>query len=328
MAYGHGKVILLGEHSVVYGRPAIAAAIEHGAEVSATPIEAGPTRLTIEPWRVEVDTGDAVNEGSQGRELLQQALKVARAFYDDDLELALHAKMHIPGGAGMGSSAALGVAVLRAMDEARGITRPDEELCARAYEWERVFHGTPGGIDNTMATYGGLVLYTKGQPPTRIVPRNPVHLIIGDSGEPRVAKLTIDSVRRQYEREPERIGKLFDAIASIVSNGKLALETGDTRSLGQLMTLNHKLLASLLLSTDTLEAMIQAAMDAGAAGAKLTGAGGGGCMIALVDDEAAGAAVKQALAKMGKAAYDIVLSPPDHPPSPPKVPASSGEPSA
>src|SRR4051794_39249176 len=129
MAYGHGKVILLGEHSVVHGRPALALAVERGSEVTATPTTSAVTTLHIEPWNVDVDTGSALN---LEREPLQQALKVARAFYDDSREFALQATMRVPSGAGMGSSAALGVAVLRALDEARGSTRPDAEIYERS----------------------------------------------------------------------------------------------------------------------------------------------------------------------------------------------------
>lgn len=315
MAYGHGKVILLGEHSVVHYRPALALAVERGSEVHAAPKASGPTVLSIAPWGVEVDTGDALNEG---REPLQKALKVVRKLYDDELELSLTATMTLPAGAGMGSSAALGVAVLRAMDEARGIRRPEQEIFARSLAWEGVFHGTPSGVDNAMATYGGMAVFRKlkeDEPGesrislTPIVPRHKVRLIAGYSGSARVAKGMIESVARQYEKEPERIGKLFDAIASIVSNGKLALEQGDMKGLGQLMTMNHMLLSSLMLSTSELEEMIAAAMGAGALGAKLTGAGGGGCIIALVNSDERHAAVKAALTALGKTVYDVEAGP-------------------
>jgi mevalonate kinase len=306
MAYGHGKVILFGEHSVVHGRPALALAVERGAEVHATPKATGPTVLSIAPWSVEVDTGAALNEG---REPLQRALHVAREFYPDGLELSLSATMNLPAGAGMGSSAALGVAVLRAMDEARGIKRSEQELFERSLAWERVFHGNPSGVDNAMATFGGISVFKKGEPLTRVVPRHTVRLIAGFSGSRRVAKGMIESVGRQYDKEPERIGKLFDAIASIVSNGKLALEQGDMKGLGQLMTMNHMLLSSLMLSTSELEEMIAAAMGAGALGAKLTGAGGGGCIIALVNSDEQQAAVKAALTGLGKTIYDVEAGP-------------------
>ena len=318
MAYGHGKVILLGEHSVVHFRPALALAVERGCMVRAEPRKSGPTALSIEPWGVEVDSGA---EPNAGREPLQNALKVARRLYDDELELSIAATMTLPAGAGMGSSAALGVAVLRAMDEARGITRPEQEIFARSLAWEGVFHGTPSGVDNAMATYGGMAVFRKLRPEepdgpgglrislTPIVPRHKVRLLAAYSGSSRVAKGMIESVARQYEKEPERIGKLFDAIASIVANGKLALEQGDMKGLGQLMTMNHMLLSSLMLSTSELEEMIAAAMGAGALGAKLTGAGGGGCIIALINSDEQHAAVKAALTAPGKTVYDVEAGP-------------------
>lgn len=310
MPFGHGKVILLGEHSVVHGRPALALAVERGAEVTATP-SAGADRTTlhIEPWGVEVDTHTKPEE--ERKRLLQQALCVACGFYRDDLQVALSATMRLPGGAGMGSSAALGVAVQRALDEVRGVKGPDEEIYRRSLAWERVFHGTPSGIDSGMSTYGGLFLFTRspveGEKPQMVpvVARKPVKLVVADSGERPAAKEMIGSVARQFERERDRIGKLFDAIASIVRNGKVALEQGDLKALGQLMIMNHKLLSSLMLSTEALEEMIACAMAAGALGAKVTGAGGGGCMIALVDNDDAQRAVASALRALGKTVYDV-----------------------
>jgi mevalonate kinase len=125
------------------------------------------------------------------------------------------------------------------------------------------------------------------------------------SGESSGTKEMVASVARQLEKEPARVGKIFEGMEAIVNNGKLALEQGDMKSLGQLMTLNHRLLSSLMLSTTTLEEMIAAAMDAGALGAKVTGAGGGGCMIALVDSDATHDAVTAAMRSLGKQVYDV-----------------------
>ena len=303
MAFGHGKVILLGEHSVVHGRPALAVAVARGSEVTFAPAsDPAVTTLHIEPWNVTVDTGRATNVG---REPLQEALRVACGFYDDGRHFALSATMRLPSGAGMGSSAALGVAVLRALDEARALSRPDTEIYERSLAWEGVFHGNPSGVDNAMATHGGVALFTRGSPLIPVVPRHPFRLVAAFSGTSASTKAMVAGVARLFERNPEQVGRQFDAIGAIVMNGKLALEQGELRSLGQLMTMNHKLLAGLMLSTAPLEEMITAAMEAGALGAKVTGAGGGGCMIALVEDAAQQQAVGDALRKLGKTVYDV-----------------------
>ncbi|HEX6244866.1 MAG TPA: mevalonate kinase [Polyangiales bacterium] len=293
MAFGHGKVILFGEHAVVFGHPAVAVAIENAAEVSWERATGPITRLTIQPGDTRVDTG---SEPNAGRELLQRALKVARALYADDLELELRAHMTIPTGAGLGSSAALGVAVLRAMDEARGLSRDDAEIFERSFEWERVFHGTPGGIDNAMATYGGLQLFKRAFPLkegvpiyqqislTRIVPRDPFCLVVANSGNRPPAIQMITGVRELRERNRTLVDTTFDGIAALVPNGKLAIEQGELKSLGQLMDMNHMSLAGLMLVSSQVQDMVGAARQAGALGAKMTGAGGGGCMIALVNE--------------------------------------------
>jgi mevalonate kinase len=310
MPYGHGKVILFGEHSVVYGHPALALAVPRGAEVRGQLAPAGdPTSLHIEPWNVDIDTRTAPSSADARREPLQRALRVARDFYDDQVEVALHAEMRLPGGAGMGSSAALGVAVLRALDEARGLSRPEAELFERSLAWERVFHGNPSGVDNAMATYGGVAVFTKGAPLQRIVGRGccKLRLLAGDSGNRPAAKDMVESVAHQRVHARERVDKVFEAIAAVVVNGKSEIERCDLKRLGQLMTLNHKLLCGLMLSTDEIEKMNEAAMNAGALGAKVTGAGGGGCMIALVDDDEAHAAVKAALVALGKRVYEVEI---------------------
>jgi mevalonate kinase len=205
----------------------------------------------------------------------------------------------------MGSSAALGVAVLRALDQARGVSRPDAETYERSLAWERVFHGNRSGVDNAMATYGGVALFRRNQPLTRVVPRHPIELVIAHSGSSSSTKAMVDGVAGQLARDPQRVNRDFDAIGAIVMNGKLALEQGDLRSLGQLMTMNHKLLAGLMLSSTELEEMIAAAMEAGALGAKVTGAGGGGCMIALVESPAHRQKVSDALRKLGRTVFDV-----------------------
>lgn len=308
MTVGHGKVILMGEHAVVFGHPAIAVAIEQAAQVSWEPSETGTTTLLITPGDTRVDTGPTP---SPDHPLLKDALKLARSMYPDARELSLHARMSIPKGAGVGSSAALGVGILRAMDAARGASCSDSELFARSFAWEAVFHGTPGGIDNYMATHGGLVLFRRAYPlcegvpiwqqitAPRVVPCKPLRLLVADSGSRPPAIEMILGVGALRKRNPRLVNGTFEAIALVVMNAKLAIEEGKLERLGQLLDTVHMLLARLLLVSERVEQMVQAARFAGALGAKMTGAGGGGCMIALVDSDERAAAVTAALAPFG-----------------------------
>lgn len=295
---GRGKVILLGEHAVVHGTPALAAAIDRGATAVAT---LGAAHLSIDPWRVSVPR--------------THELPLARAF--DALLTAMgkdgldvKATISLPGGAGLGSSAALGVAVLRAIDDLFESTRDQGSAEELALVWERVFHGNPSGVDTAMALAGGVAMYLRnppaGTPRLRpIRPRNAFRLVIGESGEGASTKEMVEEVARQLARAPERTQKTFDAIDALVRNAELALVDGDLRALGQLMDMNQALLSSLMVSTAALEEMCIAARGAGALGAKLTGGGGGGCMIALVDSDDAAKNVEDALRSLDRPARTL-----------------------
>jgi mevalonate kinase len=292
MGFGRGKVILLGEHGVVYGRPALAASIAQGVTARAEVAEADG--LVIDPW------GARVIPSAEGEDPLARAFGAVLALYDAARPaLAVHAEVGLPGGAGLGCSAALGVAVIAAIDEQLGMARSPEELAQASMSWERVFHGNPSGIDSAMAAgAAGIAVYRRGEPLEPVRPKRPLCLVVGHSGEPGSTALTVREVARQHARHPERVEQTFDAIASLVRNGQLAIEAGDLRALGQLMDLNQGLLAGLMVSTARLEDLCAAARDAGALGAKLTGGGGGGCMIALVSGSAAAEPVVAALRKL------------------------------
>jgi mevalonate kinase len=300
MAYAHGKVILFGEHSVVYGHPALAKAIERAAVVTARPSRTPFTTLHVAPWNVQVDTSE---DSNVGREPLQAALKLVRALYQDGVELELSAEMSIPPSAGMGSSAALGVAVLRALDEARALSRPDAEIFERSFLWESVFHDRPGGVDNAMATYGGVAVYTKGSGLQQLAAAGPPHLIAVDSGGRPPTKEMVALVRRQHSQDPQLTEQRFDEISALVAEGTLALQQADWPRLGRALSRNQSILAELGVSTSRLDAIVAEALAAGALGAKLTGAGGGGCVIALADSASA-AKVRGALGAFGPI-YDV-----------------------
>jgi mevalonate kinase len=273
MGFGRGKVILLGEHAVVHGRPAIAVGIERG--VTAQARRADRDLLRLSPWGLEI------RPDPSGEEALQRAFAAALATYSDRPALEVSAQVDLPAGAGLGCSAAIGVATLDAIDEALGIERSREQLAAAALAWEKVFHGNPSGIDNTMSAVGGVALFRKSEPLLPLRSKRTMHLVIGYSGQSSSTKDMVALVARQIQSDPKRVEKAFEGIEVLVRNAKLAIETGDHVALGQLMDLNHTILSSLMLCTTKLDAMCQAARRAGALGAKMTGAGGGGCMFAL-----------------------------------------------
>jgi mevalonate kinase len=272
MGFGGGKVILLGEHAVVHGYPAIAVGIDRGVVAEASPADEDVLKLS--PWNVEV-------RPDRTGEPLERAFAVALSGYSKRPPIEVRAQVDLPGGAGLGCSAAIGVAVLHAIDEALGLERSREELAGAAIEWERIFHGNPSGIDNTMSAVGGVALFRKGEPLQSLRSNKALHLVVGYSGQSASTKEMVASVARQLESDPVRVKKAFEAIEVLVRNAKLALEAGDLVALGQLLDLNHSILSSLMLCTTKLDEMCQAARNAGALGAKMTGGGGGGCMIAL-----------------------------------------------
>jgi mevalonate kinase len=283
-----GKVILLGEHAVVYGVPAIAVGIERGAHARATPLGPGvpgssprPSRLVIEGFPIEIMEDDRERDLARA---FRAILEPTRAALGRDATTAweVAVRADLPPGGGLGCSAALGVAIARALDP----EADDAAIGARAMQWEKVFHGTPSGIDTAVALSGGSIFFEAGKITPLVLPPDGLTLCVGHSGMASSTKSMVEAVARMRGRRPEIVEKTFAGIRSLVENARLALEAGDVLGLGRLMDLNQMLLAGLFLSTEELERMCSLARDAGAHGAKLTGAGGGGCVVALVPNGA------------------------------------------
>lgn len=270
MARANGKVILLGEHAVVYGVPAIAAGIDRGVEAEAARAES--STLAIGDRSAQVGDGSELG-GAYAALLL--ALGVSG--------VAARATLQIPAGSGLGASAALGVALARAVLAAAGEVDEPSRVLAAAAAWEGIYHGNPSGIDAAAASSDGCILFEKGQGSEPVTLRDDLVLAVGIAGPPASTKLMVEGVARLRERRPTVVEKALEGIRALVKNAKLCLEAGDHVGLGSLMNYNQMLLSGLFVSTEGIERCCALAREAGALGAKLTGAGGGGAVVALCD---------------------------------------------
>lgn len=283
-ARASGKVILLGEHAVVYGVPALAVGIDRGARAERAPLAAGPSELEIAGWGIEardedVPLGDEPSVARAFRALAERTRARRRELGLPELgPVRVSAEADLPPGGGLGCSAAVGVAIARALDPAADA----EEIALRAGAWEKVFHGNPSGVDAAVSAAGGCVWFERGKGVERVTMGAPLLLCVGNTGTASSTKTMVESVAKLRDRRPEIAEKSFEGIRALVRNARLALEAGDVTGLGRLMDLNQMLLAGLFVSTEEIERMCGLARDAGALGAKLTGAGGGGSVVALV----------------------------------------------
>ncbi len=289
-----GKVILFGEHAVVYGRPAIAVPVD-GVEACAT-VRPGEQGSGI--W-LECCNLPAAEKGREGcyypiREappgdplcvVVTIGLTHMGMVTPPEPDLIITISSTIPIARGLGSGAAVATAIIRALATYLDYPLSPEETSRLVFEVEKIFHGTPSGIDNTVIAYQQPVYYVRGEPVELLKVSNPFHLVIADSGVASATREVVREVRQHWEVERVRYEALFDGIAAVVRAARESILKGEWRALGPLMNENQALLEELGVSAPALERLLTAARSAGALGAKLSGAGQGGFVIALVEEE-------------------------------------------
>ncbi len=279
-----GKIILAGEHAVVYGAPAIAVPatqVRATAHIEGAPPGSGCTINALDLGRT-IHLADAADDDP----LAAAVRGVLAHLGSTEPDVTISIRSNIPLAGGMGSGAAVSAAIVRALAAFLGYPLDDAAVSALVFEVEKLHHGAPSGIDNTVIVYARPVYFIKGQPIETLQIARPFHIAIGDTGIASPTRVTVGDVRAAWQADPPRYEAIFGRIGFVVQAARRAIESGDLNALGALMDGNHTLLQDLNVSCPELDALVMAARRAGALGAKLSGGGRGGNMIALVTPDA------------------------------------------
>jgi mevalonate kinase len=293
VASAPAKVILFGEHFVVYGEPAIVLAIDKRAYAKVENrtdkrIFLRSTNLglavSIDNRSFRIDQGDP-KEAKLRFEPVELAVEKVLEKYGEKVGVNVEITSTVPVAAGLGSSAAVVTAVATAMSALLDMGMSKEEIFKIAYEAEKLVHGTPSGVDPAISTFGGTLLYQMDTGFKPLEVRTDIPIVIGDTGVERSTRVQVEKVKEMKEKYPQIMQPIMSAAREIVLRALDAFKKSDLETLGGLMNLNQALLYGVGVSDESLEWLINAARKAGALGAKLTGAGGGGCMIALTTND-------------------------------------------
>lgn len=298
--YGYGKVIIFGEHFVVHGLPSIVCAIGMKTTATVSVIKKMDfSGFEVEDLRPETPGYKKEKEAQMyksislmcdycGINLAKTPLKIT---FGGDLVAA----------SGIGASAAACTAFARAVNDEFNFGFDDEKINEIAYEGEKGYHGTPSGVDNTASTFGGCLAFLKGPPPKfeRIKMPSKVEIVMGNTGITANTQKVVEDVKALMKAEPEKTKKIFDEAEILIRDGRAALEAGDYRKVGELMNRNHELLQQLGVSCKELDLLVNIARENGAWGAKLTGTGRGGYMVALTPGKECQEKVARAIENAG-----------------------------
>jgi mevalonate kinase len=281
-----GKIILFGEHAVVYNRPALAVPVFQ-VHVDVEVLDSSRKGVWINAPGIGLHA--ELNSLPVGHPIGSVILKLFSPPYsleekiDGERGVEISIASSIPIAAGLGSGAAVSVALIRALSLYAAIPLTNDQVNDFVYEIEKLYHGTPSGIDNTVITYEKPVYFIKGQPIETFKVGKPFTIVIGDTGIPAPTKKSVGDLRRLWLRNTIHFESIFNEIAQISLIARRSIESGMPELLGDLMDQNHAYLQALTVSSPELDKLVEAARNAGAMGAKLSGSGRGGNMIALVE---------------------------------------------
>lgn len=287
VAHAPGKVILLGEHAVVYGRPAVAAPVRdvQAMAVVEDALPGSGVTIVAEDLNRTFSLFDAPRDDPL-RVIVSATL--SRLGMGARVDLKITVSSTIPVARGLGSGAAVSTAIVRALAQHRGRWLTSRAVSDLVFETEKIHHGTPSGIDNTVIAFEKPVYFVRDKVMDIFWVGEPFQLVIGDTGVASPTRVAVEDVRAAWERDQERYDEIFDEIGTLAHMGRGAIEAGDVEAMGRLMDANQELLRLIGVSSPELEGLIEAARQGGALGAKLSGAGRGGNMIAVMTPETVG----------------------------------------
>lgn len=305
---GYGKTILFGEHFVVYELAAIASALGSYTIANVKVVEG-------KGWTV--DDQRPATPGYKKKKFKEATQSISNVIeylgvdvVTQKLEISFAGDLFAA--SGVGASAAQCTSLARALNDTFNLNLDDEKINKAAYEGEKAYHGTPSGIDNTASTYGGLIWFVKnlsGGKNTMELLQSPkkMPLVIGNTGITASTTEVVADVRRLKEENPQKFEKIFNEYKNLAVEAKKALLEGDIKSVAELMNQNHKLLQQITVSGEENDKLVEIALKNGAIGAKMTGTGRGGLVIALTENEDIQEKVAKAIEKEGYDAWKTMI---------------------